>query len=283
MPQFDPSDLIDLVKYPIDRRESVEYEELVALTRAELNERGCSVLPAFTPARSIGDLVAEAESVAEKGHRSFNQTNPYFTRDDPSLPNSHPIRRFYPRSNIFVPADNFGTDSLLRAIYERPDFAAFVQDALTETAFHRYADPLADVIVNVVEDGNGFPWHFDTNNFTVTLALQNGLAGGEFQYSPNLRTPTWENYGGVQSVLDGGADGVETLRLQPGDLQIFRGRYSLHRVTPVEGQRKRYVAIFSFVEEANMVGSPERTRQLYGRILPIHLERAGQRRDNLLD
>ena len=28
-----------------------------------------------------------------------------------------------------------------------------------------------------------------------------------------------------------------------------------------------------------MVGSPERTQQLYGRVLPIHLERAGHRAD----
>jgi hypothetical protein len=43
------------------------------------------------------------------------------------------------------------------------------------------------------------------------------------------------------------------------------------------------VAIFSFAEEPGMVGSPERTRQLYGRVLPIHLERAGLRADTLID
>jgi hypothetical protein len=43
------------------------------------------------------------------------------------------------------------------------------------------------------------------------------------------------------------------------------------------------VAIFSYVEESGMVGSPERTRQLYGRVLPIHLERAGLRADALVD
>ncbi|SMX50576.1 hypothetical protein MAA8898_04857 [Maliponia aquimaris] len=32
-----------------------------------------------------------------------------------------------------------------------------------------------------------------------------------------------------------------------------------------------------------MVGAPERTRQLYGRVLPIHLERAGLRTDALID
>ena len=51
----------------------------------------------------------------------------------------------------------------------------------------------------------------------------------------------------------------------------------------VEGATRRYVAIFSFVEKEGMVGSPERTRQLYGRVLPIHLERAGHRDDALID
>lgn len=41
--------------------------------------------------------------------------------------------------------------------------------------------------------------------------------------------------------------------------------------------------IFSFVETEGMVGSVERTRQLYGRVLPIHLERAGMRGDSLKD
>jgi hypothetical protein len=71
--------------------------------------------------------------------------------------------------------------------------------------------------------------------------------------------------------------------LEPGDLQIFAGRYSLHRVTPLVGPTARYVAIFSYVEEPGMVGSPERTGQLYGRVLPIHVERAGLRADALVD
>jgi hypothetical protein len=32
-----------------------------------------------------------------------------------------------------------------------------------------------------------------------------------------------------------------------------------------------------------MVAQPERAQQLYGRVLPIHLERAGQRTDALVD
>ena len=276
------SDLIDLDRYPIDRPGPAR-DAVIAEARAAIDSVGCAVLKGFVRTERIPDLVAECDRTAPFGHRNFNRTNPYFTQDRADLPASHPLRRFYDRSNAFVPADNFGADSLLRALYEWPAFAPFIQQVLGEPRFHRYADPLADVIVNLAEEGGGFPWHFDTNNYTVTLAIQNAEQGGDFEYSPWLRTPTDENYAGVGRVLDGDPSLIHTLRLEPGDLQIFKGRYSLHRVTPLAGPRLRYVAIFSFAEEPGMVGSPERTRQLYGRVLPIHLERAGLRADALVD
>lgn len=152
-----------------------------------------------------------------------------------------------------------------------------------ENIFYRYADPLADVVVNAAETGGGFPWHFDTNNYTVTLAIQNAEQGGAFEYAPGLRTSNDENYDGVEAVLDERSDKVKTIDLEPGDLQIFEGRYSLHRVTPLQGDRMRLIAIFSFVEYPDMVATSERCRQLYGKVLPIHLERAGMRMDELVD
>jgi hypothetical protein len=194
------------------------------------------------------------------------------------------MRQFFDRSNAFIPADNFGADSGIRAIYEYPAFAPFIRDCLgeREDRFFPYGDPLADVIVNMADEGNGFPWHFDTNNYTVTLALQNAQSGGEFEYAPNIRKHD-ENFEEVSRVLAGTSTLVKTLVLEPGDLQIFKGRYSLHRVAPLAGPVRRYVAIFSYVEEPGMVGSVERTRQLYGKTLPIHHEREGQRADAFID
>jgi hypothetical protein len=276
------ADFVDTDRYPIDQTGPAR-DAVIAAARAELHTHGCAVIKGFVRADRIGELASECDRVAGHGHRNFNRTNPYFTQDKPDLPAEHPLRRFFDRSNAFVPADNLGPESILRGIYEWPAFAPFIQAALGESNFHRYADPLADVIVNLAESGNGFPWHFDTNNYTVTLAIQNAESGGDFEYCPYLRSATDENYDGVQAVLDGDRRPVHTLRLEPGDLQIFKGRHSLHRVTPLAGNRARYVGIFSYVEQAGMVGSPERTRQLYGRVLPIHLERAGLRNDTLID
>ncbi len=83
--------------------------------------------------------------------------------------------------------------------------------------------------------------------------------------------------------MNGKSDKVVSINLKPGDLQLFKGRYSLHRVSPLKGKLNRYVAIFSYVEEPGMVGSPERTKQLYGKVLPIHFDRSGIRNDKFID
>lgn len=275
--------IIDLDRYPI-AGSSKARDDLIEATREKLSRDGCAVLKGFARQEVIASLVAEANRASPNAHGSRNRTNVYFTQDDPSLPETHPKRQFFDRSNAFIPADNFGSGSGIRAIYDYQPFMPFIRECLgeKENRFFPYADPLADVIVNMADEGNGFPWHFDTNNYTVTLALQNAEEGGEFEYAPNIRTGD-ENFDEVSRVLDGRSDLVKTLVLEPGDLQIFKGRYSLHRVAPLKGVTRRYVAIFSYVEEPGMVGSVERTQQLYGKTLPIHHERAGLRADAYID
>lgn len=280
MPQT-RADFIDYQTNPI-AKDGPARNALLARVRADLDANGCAVIKRFLTPFGIAALTAEADATAGKGHRSFNRTNVYFTKDDASLPADDPRRQFFDRSNSFVPADNFAKSGPLRTIHDSPGFDRFIQECLQEPVFYRYADPLADVIINVAEEGNGFPWHFDTNNFTVTIAIQNADSGGAFEYAPRIREGD-ENFAEVSRVLNGTSDRVKVLHLEPGDLQIFRGRYSLHRVAPLQGQRPRYVAIFSYVEEPNMVSAPERAMQLYGRTLPIHHERAKQRADSYLD
>ncbi|MEC8710885.1 MAG: hypothetical protein VXX87_04810, partial [Pseudomonadota bacterium] len=185
---LDISAIIDLDRYPLDQPGSAGYRAALDAIQGDLDAFGCGVLKGFVRPEILAAMVEEADRVAPLAHRSFGRTNAYFTQDRDDLPESHPLRRFYDRSNAFVPADNFGADSPLRAIYAWPPFADFIRTALRQQAFFPYADPLADVIINLTEEGAGFPWHFDTNNFTVTLAIQNGEAGGEFEYVPALRT-----------------------------------------------------------------------------------------------
>jgi hypothetical protein len=118
------------------------------------------------------------------------------------------------------------------------------------------------------------------------MLTQGSEAGGVFEYCPNIRSARAENFDDVRAVLTGnGGHLARSLSLRPGDLQLFKGRYSLHRVSPVRGEMERYTAIFAYSERPGVTGSVARTKQLFGRVLPQHLAAEGRavRVDQLLD
>ena len=78
-----------------------------------------------------------------------------------------------------------------------------MQDCLGKDELHVYEDPVSNMIVNVQRAGQEFNWHFDTNEFTITMLLQPADQGGEFEHVPELRAPDDENDAGVTAVLDG--------------------------------------------------------------------------------
>ena len=61
------------------------------------------------------------------------------------------------------------------------------------------------------------------------------------------RKPGDENFDEVRKVINGDRARVKQLKLEPGDLQIFKGRFTLHRVTKIEGNLSRYMCIPAYV------------------------------------
>jgi hypothetical protein len=57
------------------------------------------------------------------------------------------------------------------------------------------------------------------------------------------------------------------LRLNAGTLNVFRGKNTAHRVTPVEGEHKRIIAVFSYYEKAGVQFSEEEQIGFYGRVV----------------
>ncbi len=280
----DVGDLVRLDRYPVHAPSSEGYAILVTDCRRRIDDIGCCTLQDFLTANGLQAMREDSIRVAPSAYHSKQWTNVYFGLDDEDLPKRHPIRRFFDRTSAFVPADQFSETSTIRALYEWPGLMPFFQDCLGEPVLYKYADPLADVILNVLNPGEEFPWHFDTNEFSISIMTQKAEEGGLFEFCPNLRDPQDENYGGVGAVLEGDRGPVRTLDMAPGDLQIFKGRFSMHRVTRVSGARSRYMAIYAYAGEPDMVGRVERTRQLYGKVLPVHLEAEARRRaDGLLD
>ncbi|MFC3282486.1 HalD/BesD family halogenase [Litchfieldella rifensis] len=278
--------LIDLERYPLHDLEGTAGQRLIDECRRQLAEDGCVVLKRFVPEHAVARLERETERLSPEAHYNQTETNPYNSDGDPSLPASHPRNRFADRTNGFVAGDRIDGDTIIRQVYENPQFQRFIASVVDMEEVHEYADPLAGLVINVLREGCQHPWHYDTNEFIVTMMTRQSHGGGRFEYAPGIRSLEGENFDEVEKVIDGDRTRVKSLELQPGDLQIFFGRYSLHRVTPVEGDKERHTVIFAYAKEPGFIGRPERAQRIFGRMAPIHeqLLKEGMRRsDNLQD
>lgn len=280
--------VVDTDRYPIadDGSVGARWWRLVDRVRRDLDIWGCSVLPDFIRLQLRDELRAECAEIAPLAHHGTETVNAYNIPLDTPLPNHHPARITVHRGNAFVARDRIPESFLVHRLYTSSALRRLVADCFSLTVVHPLADPLSGLCLNVVTAGQRHPWHFDTNEFTISMLTQQPKAGGVFEYCPNIRSAGAENVEAVREVLVGrGERRVRRLVLRPGDLQLFRGRFSLHRVTTVSGTVERHSAIFAYSERPGVVGSVERTRQLFGRTLPEHetAARRAVRADGLLD
>jgi hypothetical protein len=114
-------------------------------------------------------------------------------------------------------------------------------------------------------EGDQLQWHFDQTDFVVSLAIQSAEAGGDFEVAPRIRAADDERYDEVATVLSGDRAGVETLPMRPGTLLVFECRYSLHRVSPIHGQRWRHVGLLAYDTKPGTMGSDLLRADRYGR------------------
>ena len=258
--------LIDSDRYPLDQADHPAARALVARCRAELAERAvCVVERLLTPA-ALAAMAAEAERLAPLAHHRAARRNCYIgVEDDPSLPASHPRRRFMATTLGVVADDLIPADALVRELYTWPAFRGFLAAIMGYPALYPNEDRFQALNVIVYEPGEQSDWHFDPDNdFTVTLLLQEAEAGGDFSLVPDIRGTADENYDAVGRVLDGDASRVVRVARPPGSLVVFRGHDSLHRVATVRGGRRRLVAVMCYEDRPGVVGDPAVNAAIYG-------------------
>ncbi|MGI8753628.1 MAG: HalD/BesD family halogenase [Acidimicrobiales bacterium] len=278
--------VVDTDRYPVSAPTGSGWRRAALRSREELRTVGCSVLPGFIRAGVVDEVRRECSTVAPLGYYDVETVNVYNTAPGPSLPAGHPARTVMERTNAFVARDRIPEQLIIHRLYSDPLVQRFIACCFDLPRVWELADPLAGLCLNVVPPGKDHPWHFDKNELTVSVVTQAPEAGGSFEYCPNIRSPHRENFDDVRAVLAGRARHlVRSLALRPGDLQLFRGRYALHRVRTVQGDQERHSALFAYADRAGVIGTVSRTRQLFGRVLPAHLaaESDAVRVDQLLD
>jgi len=266
------NDLIDVDRYPIEAPHSDTCRRLIESCRQQLADKGALELPGFLRADVVDSLVRHCETVKLDGHRMRGMFPAYSDNlndaDNTDLPEDHPGRTRLPASHRFIPGDLIDDDNPLRQLYSYPPFVDFLKHAVGVTELYPIEDKLGQINMLAYEPGDCNGWHFDTNEFIVSLILQPAESGGEYHYIPGLRSADNENLAEVSSRMQNpdAPKGVEQIDLKAGSLFLFKGQYTLHRVTEVKGTRDRVVAILSYDTEPDHRLSDSSKLAMYGRV-----------------
>ncbi|HEY1443359.1 MAG TPA: 2OG-Fe(II) oxygenase [Acidimicrobiales bacterium] len=261
----DPAQLVDLERYPLLEPHTETYGDLVGRARQQLREGGAAELEGFVSPTGIDVLARDADDLAARAHASGGQGTAYLEFPDFSLPADHPRLHFADYAVRAVAYDITPLDSPLRLLYEWDPMKDLIEAVLDRGPVYRYADPFGALNLAVMGEGDQLQWHFDQTDFVVSLAIQSAERGGDFEVAPRIRNPHDERYDDVAAVLSGDRTNVETLPMRPGTLLVFEGRYSLHRVSPIEGRRWRHVGLLAYDTKLGTLGSDLLRADRYGR------------------
>jgi hypothetical protein len=238
--------IVDLDRYPIDQLDLPQGQALIDRCREMLTQTGACQLRGFVRPEALAQLVGEADGLRPSAHRTDDTHNVYFEAIDDTLPADDVLRRLQRSAKFTVGYHRIPEDSPLRALYETEEMTTLVARALDIDELYRDADSAAALSFAIFERGDELGWHFDRSEFAVTLMLQPSSAGGAYEYVKDLRSVGDDNRDAVSEVLDGDHTSVVRLHNEPGTLSLFRGRYSMHRVTPNESDRPRINAVLAY-------------------------------------
>ena len=210
-------------------------------------------------------MLGELEGVLDRAFYEPKTHNAYLAPDDDDFAASHPRNRKQQTDSATLAYDFIAEDSLLERIYRWPPLRSFIAETLGYDELYAYADPLAAVNVLVYPPGTRTGWHFDNAHFVVTLMLKPAQRGGVYEYAPFIRSSDDDNYPAIDAVLEGDTENVHALEQGAGDLVVFQGRYTLHRVTEVTGDSPRLVAVLSYDVHPGKTLTPHTQRTFYGR------------------
>jgi hypothetical protein len=264
MSELEPlADFVDLQRYPL--HDDAAFAPVLASCRSQLLESSFANLPGFLKPGVPERMATEVLEALPRAYRRDKTFSAYATRGADDLPADHARRREHLNRQYIVPTDILKKTVAMRRLYENDILTSRVAQMLGEPVLYRLADPVMACSSTVMYDGDTHGWHFDLNDFVVSILLRAPEAGGTFDFAPDIRSNSNENYPAVAQVMDGTSDKIRRVRVEPGTLLLFCGRRAIHRVAPIQGATPRVIALFSYDVKPEVRYDPEMYERVVGR------------------
>lgn len=266
--------LIDLERYPIENLDAGKGADFLYNCQQHMEAHGWCSFDSFIHADALAALTAESNELLGSAEKLTIKRTIYQKEAD-SAEKSEDIRdQELVHHATQLANDQIPPESLLQQLYQSDLLTDFVRRVQGKEVLYRCADEFQALNVVALLPDNWHAWHYDTTECTVTMLLQAADSGGEFVFLPNSRTDDWEDREAVERVLSGDISKAESFGRGAGTFTMFRGGYSLHSVTKVEGSQPRVTAILTYDEEPNRILSDDVNIRIYGeRVKKILAER----------
>ena len=238
----------------------------LAAKRDELVAQGAVQMRRLLQPDALAALQKEAATSLNQAYFNPQTHNIYLDKGDEAHPESHIRNRHLTSSKGCVTDDQIVAGSVLKQIYHHPAFISALCFILGENALYPYADSLSSVNIHYARRNEELNWHFDNSSFAVTLMIQPATSGGTFEYVRDVRDANRGKMGFSQAaaVLEGRQQ-ASRLNLDAGDLLLFKGKNSLHRVTPVTDDSTRQLAVLAYNNQPGISLSETAQMTFYGR------------------
>lgn len=235
--------------------------------KAVLDEHGVLVLKDFLTPEAIEAVRKDGLQNQHLAYYTNSDHTAYLSPVDPAYADDHPCNRMVTSSKGCITTDQIPKASVLHTLYESSEFRYFLCEVLGEDALFEYADPLSSINLHYAAEGQELGWHYDNSSFAITLLVQKPTGGAAFEYVKDVR----DTDAGVMAyemtgkILDGDAP-VSELNMEEGTLVLFRGRNSIHRVTPTQGDITRMLVVLAYNNQPDVSLSESARKTFYGRL-----------------
>ena len=256
--------LIDLNRYPISNLNQAEGAAFLLKCQQHMDENGWCSFDNFIRPEALKILATEANTLLPKAQTLTIKRTIYQEEGDDHASLDDTQKHQLIHQAVQLADDQIPDDTLIQQLYKSDLLTEFVRRVQQKESLYRCADEFQALNIVALQPQNWHAWHYDTTECTVTLLLQNSEAGGDFAFLPNSRTDETEDHEAVDSVIAGDLSKAKTLSRGAGTFTLFRGGYSLHGVTRVEGECPRISAIFTYDEQPGVVISDDINTRIYG-------------------
>lgn len=260
---------INYAKYPIDQFDNDDdgrYNSLLQSSIKQMNRDGFLSLTSFLLPDAVNALTSCILKLEKYGvgFYSTESHNVFLDADEQRGSKSplHPSRIQLKSSKHIINASDLllakEAPNLDEIFMTQRSVLNFISSVM-QTKLYPSTDPYGKFYANIFREGDGLNYHFDRSEYSISLILQPSEEGGEFQFLPNSRTIVegWdEMILGIDDIADAVAPHsleMKRPKLAAGDLYLFRGQNSLHRVSEIKkGKRINIILTFNTEPEVRL-------------------------------